>query len=271
MHAMHSLPLGSIITNQVSGTAYRVHADLGQGGFGAAYGAFHIDEDGHEYGDPVCLKLTEDPHAWHGEAFFGGLLSHSANVVRQRDAFPTSLVVGHHQELAFVIEMDYIATGTVADGCMDGRLPWPEDRVARKIRGLLQPLGQLHAMGASHRDIKPDNVFIGNRAVLKLGDFGISRVGLRKRGGRIEALTPAFSPKELIAFWHPADDVYQVGLLAMTLLTGTQVTNDVKKVDVNQMTSRDFGLRDAIKAAIGPKSARPQSAEALRSIIPHRK
>jgi hypothetical protein len=56
------------------------------------------------------------------------------------------IVDGRSTRMVFVTEMDFIETGTVRDACMDGRLPWPEDRVVRKIRGLLQPLSVLHNM-----------------------------------------------------------------------------------------------------------------------------
>ena len=44
------------------------------------------------------------------------------------------VVDGRGTRMVFVIEMDYIDTGTVSDACYDGRLPWSEDRVVRKIR-----------------------------------------------------------------------------------------------------------------------------------------
>lgn len=265
---MRRLPVGTVIENQVSGTAYRIQAFLGQGGFGAAYGAFHIDEDGDEYGDPVCLKFTDDASVWHGEAFFAGLLRDHTNVVRQRDAFPTMVVDGRGTRMVFAIEMDYMDTGTVSDACYDGRLPWPEDRVVRKVRGLLQPLSLLHNMGASHRDITPGNVYVANRAVLKLGDFGITKTGFRKLGVRADAMAPYYAPADIGAFWRPADDVDQVGLLMITLLAGEETGNSVRKVEVNPLTSRGYGLREAIKKAISVKSQRPQTAAQLVDLLP---
>ena len=265
---MRRLPRGCVIDNQVGGTTYRIRTFLGEGGFGAAYVAFHLDEDGEEYGEPVCLKITTDADAWHGEAFFAGLLGNSRNVVRQYDAFPTMLVDGRGSRMVFVIEMEFLETGTVQDACWDGRLPWPEDRVARKVRGLLQPLSLLHNMGASHRDITPGNVYVANRAALKLGDFGIAKAGLTKSGVRADLANWRFAPSDIGAFWRPADDVYQVGLLALTLLAGEEVTNTVRKVDVNQLTSRHYGLRDTIKEAISVKSQRPQTASELMALLP---
>jgi serine/threonine-protein kinase len=260
--------VGTVVENQVSETAYRIHAFLGEGGFGAAYGAFHIDEDGDEYGGPVCLKFTTDANVWHGESFFAGLLREHNNVVRQRDAFPTTVVDGRRSRMVFVIEMDYMDTGTVKDACFDGRLPWPEDRVVRKIRGLLRPLALLHNMGTSHRDVTPGNVYVANRAVLKLGDFGIAKTGFLKMGVRADAMTRYYAPRDIGAFWRPADDVYQVGLLMMTLLSGELVGREVRKADVTPLTTRGYGLREAIKSAISVKAQRPQSATELSQLLP---
>jgi serine/threonine protein kinase len=267
---MRRMPAGTEINNQVSGATYRILEFLGEGGFGAAYAAFHIDEDGDQDGDVVCLKFTNDADVWHGEAFFAGILREMNNVVTQRGAFPTMIVDGRSTRMVFVIEMDFMETGTVRDACMDGRLPWPEDRVVRKIRGLLQPLSLLHNMGVSHRDITPGNVYVANRAVLKLGDFGITKAGFKKSGVRADMAAWPYAPSDIGSFWRPADDVYQVGLLMLTLLAGEEVDNTVGKVDVNQLTSRGYGLRVAIKQAISTKAKRPQTASDLSQLLPVR-
>lgn len=267
---MRRLPVGTIIDNQVSGATYRVKRFLGQGGFGAAYAAFHIDKNGKDRGELVCLKFTTHADVWHGEAFFAGILREKKYVVKQREAFPTTIVDGRGTQMVFVIEMEFMETGTVRDACVDGRLPWLEDRVARKIRGLLQPLSLLHNMGVSHRDVTPGNVYIANRAVLKLGDFGITKAGFTKSGVRADVAAWPYAPSDIGSFWRPADDVYQVGLLMLTLLSGEEIDNTVGKVDVNPLTSRGYGLREAIKKAISPKAQRPQTASDLSQLLPGR-
>jgi serine/threonine protein kinase len=262
------IPAGMVIDNQLSGTAYRIEEFLGQGGFGTAYVAWHVNAEGDSYGEPVCLKVTTDADVWHGEAFFAGLLRETNNVVKQRDAFPAMIVDGRSSRMVFMIEMEFMPTGTVQDACFDGRLPWPEDRVVRKIRGLLQPLSLLHNMGAAHRDITPTNVFVANRAVLKLGDFGITKASLKKSGVQADLANWAYAPYDVGAHWRTADDVYQVGLLMLTLLSGWEVDNTVIKADVNQLTTRGYGLREAIKKAISVKSQRPQTATDLAQLLP---
>ena len=109
---------------------------------------------------------------------------------------------------------------------------------------------------------------MANRAVLKLGDFGITKAGFKKMGVRADAAAWHYAPSDIGAFWRPADDVYQVGLLMITLLSGEETGNTVRKVDVNQLTTRGYGLREAIKAAISVKSQRPQTARDLSQLLP---
>ncbi len=261
------LPDGTEIENQVTNEVYLLEHYLSHGGFGTAFLARRLRGD-KPVGDPVCVKLSTDADSWHGEAYYGSRLRGRSNVVQQEDAFPTSVVTGGRRRAAFALVMEYVKTGTVRDACVAGRLPWPEDRVARKVRGLLKPLALLHDVGVAHRDITPANVFVGNRASLLLGDYGIARVGLRTSGIRADVANWAFAPSDIGAFWKPADDVYQVGLLMMTLLHGDEVTNEFGAIAVNRLTSRTFGLRQVIKTAIGPRSRRFADAGELAKALP---
>jgi serine/threonine protein kinase len=63
-------------------------------------------------------------------------------------------------------------------------------------------------MGVSHRDVTPGNVYVASRAVLKLGDFGITKAGFKKSGVRADVAAWPYAPSDIGAFWRPADDVY---------------------------------------------------------------
>jgi len=121
-------------------------------------------------------------------------------------------------------------------------------------------------MGVSHRDITPPNVFVGNLKVLKLGDFGITKAQLKPSGVHADMLNEAFAPRDLGTWWRPADDVYQVGLLMATLVSGREFYTGVSKPEINQITIKGK-LRDAIKAALSVKSQRPQTAATLASML----
>jgi NIMA (never in mitosis gene a)-related kinase len=51
-----------------------------------------------------------------------------------------------------------------------------EDQLLGYFVQLLAALAHVHQIGIMHRDIKTNNVFMTSQGLLKLGDFGISKV-----------------------------------------------------------------------------------------------
>ncbi len=257
-----TLAIGRVIDNQLSKESYRLTERLGEGGFGTAYAAERMSDG--QTRDHVCVKVTTHAAGWHGEAYLGDFLRGESRAVQILDAFPFVWTTGRqriHRRMLFAITSELMTEGTVADWCEKAGSPWPESRVRREIRLLLRTLDRLHVNGVSHRDITPGNVFIGPRSTLKLGDFGIAAMAKLYRGVRADAYNPAFKPPNVNAFWTQADDVYQVGILATTLLKREMVLAGMKKPAVNPLTPTDRNLRDVIKRAISSNRAeRFQSA-----------
>ena len=158
--------------------------------------------------------------------------------------------------MLFAVVSELMTGGTVVDWCNQGRGAWSEKQVRREVRILLDTLDRLHYTGVSHRDITPQNVFVGTRSRLKLGDFGIAAMARPVRGARADAYNPPFKPPNVNAYWTPADDIYQVGLLAMTLLKGEVVEAGVRKPELNPLTTHDRTLRDVLKTALDSNRAR---------------
>lgn len=264
---MRRLPSGTLIQDEVGCTQYRIKRYLGHGGFGTAYEAVELNDRGSEKkNSATCLKVALAADQWHGEVYFSNLLRNVGHVVEMKSAFPTRVFYGGRQRIAFAINMELVAAGTVRDACERGEATWTEEQVCRRVRLLLKPLTILHGMGVSHRDVTPPNVFVGNKKVLKLGDFGITKAQLHPSGVHADVLNPDFAPKDLGTWWRPADDVYQVGLLMATLRAGEEFRTGVKKTEINKIT-RSGKLRDAIKAAISVKAQRPQNAGQLAKML----
>ena len=160
---------------------------------------------------------------------------------------------------------------TIAQWFAEGRSPWSE-AATHELVGLLKVLEKLHGMGATHRDIKPDNVFVRRRR-LKLGDFGIARHGLGGRPVYADAFAKAFVPLSLFRYnrgrWYPSDDLYQLALLTVGLIEG----NITPAFSTSTRAIRRLGLgpelADALARSIGPRSRRfHDTAECCRALGP---
>jgi serine/threonine protein kinase len=246
------LKKGRVVVSDVTDTCYKVVTNcVAQGGFGEVYRAAELDDHRDALRD-VALKVGVDQHVWHGEAYFGHLLEDQPHVVRLRDAFPLIDGGGRARQTKYVLVFDWMEDGTVQDLLDGAARPWTEAAVLRQIGKVLNVLALLHRRGICHGDITPRNVFVDGKRLL-LGDLGIARQSLTDGPVTKIGASPAiFVPKDVHPLhWSPADDVYQLGLIALSLLAGEVVTTDqvcgraLKSLQVKDSTKG--WIRDALK------------------------
>ncbi|MEU1624062.1 protein kinase [Streptomyces sp. NPDC020096] len=98
---------------------------------------------------------------------------------------------------------------------------------ALKITGdVLAALAVSHEMGLVHRDIKPGNVMLTKRGVVKVMDFGIARalqsgVTSMTQTGMVVGTPQYLSPEQALGRGVDArSDLYSVGCMVFELLTG---------------------------------------------------
>ncbi len=156
---------------------YELKQELGRGGMGVVFRAF--DRDLRRF---VALKISRSDRQTsqsHGrfveEAQVQGQLSHP-NIVpvhelgvdpRGRAYFTMKLVDG--KSLAHVVR-------DLRRGDEKAKEQWPLSKRLYVFGQLLNCVAYAHARGVIHRDLKPDNIMLGDFGEVLLMDWGLARV-----------------------------------------------------------------------------------------------
>lgn len=205
---------------------------------------------GTRQADPIAMKRFQR------EAIAMANLSHP-NVVSVYD-------VGREGDQAFMV-MELLSGPSVAKLVADrGQLRI--DEVVHMGSQVARGLSAAHAIGVTHRDIKPGNVVRHGRAT-KIVDFGIAR--LESTAATAASLTsPAMaigtaaymSPEQARGkLVQPSSDVYSLACLLTTMLTGRPPFVDPDPIEVARAHAMDVP-RPVVEA-------RPEVPRALNDLL----
>ena len=153
------------------------------------------------------------------------------------------------------------------------------------LTAVFDGLAAAHSAGITHRDMKPENVLISSRGVVKIGDFGLAKMMSTQTTGTsgLMLATAAYVAPETLEsdVVSPTADVYSVGMMAWEMLTGdipfrsenpmTMVFKHVNQ-DVPSLTSIDpqfARLVVELVATLTSRSAasRPQNGQAAGKLV----
>ncbi len=216
---------------------------LGAGGMGIVYKAKDLLKVEAQDRDPyVAIKVLSEEFKAHPEAF----------ISLQRESRKSQRIA--HPNIVNVFDFDRDGdTVFMTMEFMDGL---PLDQLIRKykstglptddawtiINGMSSALSYAHAEKIIHSDFKPGNVFVTQRGLAKVFDFGIARAVSKVEhlednpedktvfdAGNLGALTPAYASLEMLEGEEPdiRDDIYALGCVAYELFTGSHPYNKV--------------------------------------------
>ncbi|HWH51086.1 MAG TPA: protein kinase [Gemmatimonadaceae bacterium] len=261
-----TIPPAATAYSSESGRNYQLDRLIGKGGFGVVYLATH--SGGHGLPPRVCVKVSDRLSSWLREAYFAELLSREDRALRVFDRFATIDAVSG--ETRYCLALEYAEHGDLG-AWLGAKGAQSERFVRRELAGVLRALDALHQGQALHRDLTPFNVFVCDGERLKLGDFGIAKHQLSRRGVTADAFNLFHVPNEIawgkVRRWQKRDDVYQIGLIATMLLKG-EVASPMRSKDVRTLPCSDH-LKEVIHRCLGSRGKRYEAASELIAALKH--
>ncbi len=233
---------------------YRILRQLGQGGMGTVYQAEHKVMERLVAVKVISRSLLDHPEAaerFHREIRAAASLDHP-NIVKAYDAEQA----GDLQLLA----MEYVEGRSLAD-VLAKKGPLPVAHACHYIRQAALGLQHAHEKGMVHRDLKPHNLMLTSRGVVKILDFGLAKLARERqsRGGLTQDNavlgTPAYMAPEQAQKTKAADiraDIYSLGCTLFHLLTGRE----------------PFPGDDALNIIVAHLQDPPPPLESLRPDVP---
>jgi len=194
---------------------YRLTHLLGQGGFAEVYQAEHT-----LLGTTAAIKVLHTQVSQEGvehfqqEARLLASLKHP-HIVRVFD-------FGVDGQTPYLI-MDYAPHGTLRTRHAKGTL-LPLATVVDYIKQLAEALQYAHERKVVHRDVKPENMLIGEQGQILLSDFGIALItqSSHHQGTQGVIGTIAYmSPEQIQGKPQPGSDQYSLGIVLYEWLCGT--------------------------------------------------
>jgi serine/threonine protein kinase/WD40 repeat protein len=202
---------------------YRILRELGRGAMGVVYQAKHRVME-----RLVAVKVINKTLVEHPEA-----LARFQQEVKAAAALPShpNIVTAYDAERAsdlHLLVMEYVEGWSLAQ-VLERKGPLPVGYACRCAHQVALGLQHAFEQGMVHRDLKPQNLIVTAKGVVKILDFGLARMASeRQRGRRLTQDgavmgTPEYMAPEQATDARQADiraDIYSLGCTLYCLLAG---------------------------------------------------
>ena len=238
---------------------YRVESEIGKGGMGKVLRVADTDLN-REIAMKVLInsahqsttrRFIEEAQITSQLEHPNMLPVHDFGINEDGDVFFTMQYVRSHDTLGEIVER-------LRDGDPDTHRAYTFEKRVQLIQQVAHALSYAHERGVIHRDIKPDNIMVGEHGQVYLVDWGVAKLldqaerpvphTLRQldgpgpdatRDGILIGTPPYMAPEQILGLNDevgPRTDVYALTVVLYELLTLNYYLGDVKD-DLPSITS----------------------------------
>lgn len=248
---------------------YELLEEIARGGMGVVFKARQVTLNRIVAVKMILSGLLASPadvERFHAEAEAAANLDHPGIV--------PIFEVGEHDGQHY-FSMGYVEGRSLAARVPDGPLPARE--AAQLMRTVCDAAQYAHEHQIIHRDLKPANILVDREGRPRVTDFGLAKHQQDDSGrtatGQVLG-TPAYMPPEQAAgkldLIGPAADVYALGAILYTLLTGRPPFQSASSVDTLRQVLEKEPLAPSELTAGVPRDLETIVLKCLQKSIPQR-
>jgi serine/threonine protein kinase len=220
------IPLDRLVGRTLN-NRYLVKRKIGEGGFGAVFEGMQVATE-----RPVALKVLH-PQSLADPTVVARFRREAESCSKLRN--PHTVVIydfDQTEDGVLYLAMELVRGKSLQD-IQRASGTVPVERALRILEQVADALGEAHAKGIVHRDMKPENIMVEERDgedFVKVLDFGIAKIKSGDGGKDAPALTAIGQTVGTLEFMSPEQlrgkpldgrsDIYALGMVAYEMLTG---------------------------------------------------
>jgi serine/threonine-protein kinase len=222
---------------------YKILSTIGSGGFGTVY----LAEDTW-IGKRVALKV---PHKQGVD--FGELLREPRLLASLNHPNIVTILTAEKQENVFFIVMEFVP-GETLETIIAREGPLDVARALDYTCQISNAVDHAHRQGILHRDLRPSNVLVADRGLVKVADFGTSRfLEIAAHGTTVIGSPPYMAPEQFHGKAVFASDVYSLGVTIYQMLTGVLPYDTPTPADLDRLMRGELLTAPRLKNPKIPK------------------
>jgi eukaryotic-like serine/threonine-protein kinase len=245
------------VLGEISGGRYALLGLLGAGGMAEVF----LARD-RILGRDLALKVLREDYAEDA-----GFVSRFRREAQSAASLNNPHVVqvydqGRSEDGRLYIAMEHVPGGSLKD-LITKRGALEPAEAALLASQVAEALGVAHERGIVHRDVKPQNVLLGEAGEAKVADFGIALAASASTTSGTDLLfgTPSYmSPEQAMGERvGPASDLYSLGIVLYEMLTGT--------VPFAAEGALATAMKHVTDRPVSPRERDPSVPEAMEALV----